>query len=85
MMSPQLHTSFIHMLHILSIYLSIHFRSNVLTRKYESVQEVITDIMVMYENCLLYNDDTAVISKATRKQKSQFKHYCNRVLGIPTL
>ena len=49
------------------------------------MQEVITDIMVMYENCLLYNDDTAVISKATRKQKSQFKHYCNRVLGIPTL
>lgn len=73
------------MLNILFCYIPFHLRSNVLTRRYESVQEVITDIMVMYENCLLYNDDTAVISKATRKQKSQFKHYCNRVLGIPTL
>ena len=53
-------------------------RSNIQTRQYESVAEVISDILLIYDNCELYNDTASLLGEETARQRNAVKRYCKK-------
>lgn len=53
-------------------------RSNINTRHYDSVSEVVADVLQMYENCELYNEDASAVGREASRQRSEFKRFCKK-------
>lgn len=61
--------------------LTYHYccRSNIQTRRYQSCEEVVHDIELVYSNCELYNAETSTICKDARRQRIAFKKFIERL------
>lgn len=59
----------------------LHHRSdNVRRREYQSLDEVADAILLMYDNCELYNEDDSAFAKEARRQRRLFQKYRKEVL-----
>ena len=47
-------------------------RSNIQSRRYQSVDEVIRDVLLIYANCEQYNLDDSIVAKEAKRQKRLF-------------
>lgn len=48
------------------------------TRQYETVGEVVADILQMYDNCELYNEDASPAGRDAISQRAEFKRFCKK-------
>eukprot|EP00192_Tetraselmis_astigmatica_P010209 CAMPEP_0117665470 /NCGR_PEP_ID=MMETSP0804-20121206/9828_1 /TAXON_ID=1074897 /ORGANISM="Tetraselmis astigmatica, Strain CCMP880" /LENGTH=920 /DNA_ID=CAMNT_0005472887 /DNA_START=369 /DNA_END=3131 /DNA_ORIENTATION=+ len=48
------------------------------TVSYKSVADVVADILQVWENCKLYNDESAGVSIARRRMEAMFRKYCEK-------
>jgi hypothetical protein len=53
-------------------------RDAVHKRHYEAVSEVVADILQMYENCLVYNDDSSLMGEEATRQRRDFQRFCKK-------
>ena len=42
------------------------------------MQEVIADILQMYDNCELYNEDASAVGREASRQRPEFKRFCKK-------
>lgn len=57
---------------------SLLCRDGIHKRRYESAAAVVADILQMYDNCELYNDESSVLSKEARRQRKEFQKFCKK-------
>lgn len=57
-----------------------HFvhREGINKRQYETVEAVVADIVQMYENCILYNDETSLLGHEAIRQRKEFQKLCKK-------
>jgi len=53
-------------------------RSNIQTRQYETVAEVIADVLLMYDNCELYNEASSYLGEQAVKQRNDLKRFLRK-------
>jgi hypothetical protein len=47
-------------------------------RQYESVGEVVADVLQMYGNCTVYNDDASIMGEEATRQRREFQKFCKK-------
>lgn len=52
---------------------SISHRNKLKASKYRSIQQLANDIMLIFDNCQLYNEDNSEVFKVARKQRREAK------------
>jgi hypothetical protein len=58
------------------------FRSNFQERKYSTVQELVEDLLLIYSNCELYNDEVSDLHKEAKRQKKKVLAFIKNELKL---
>jgi hypothetical protein len=58
------------------------YRENIHNRRYQTADELIADIELIYANCLLYNDDKSPIGRGANRQRAAFRKYLQRLQRV---
>ncbi|RYH12576.1 hypothetical protein EON65_37885 [archaeon] len=54
---------------------NLQCREKLTKRQYAELEELVQDVLLIYENCQLYNMDDSAFSKEARRQKRQLKMF----------